>query len=750
MAFKDVTVKTAAPVVAKTSSSGGLANTLGSTITTAKGLGIDTTKAQSVFDQTKAQGATPFAGSSFDVPTTAPSVSTPTKTPTPTVFTPKAAVDHINNVVIPAMTTGNANIANQNAQNAQNKNITQLPGETRAAYDARLAGTKSTTPTTTTPTTTPHPTDIPEAGQQWAHNQSTGEKIQLPLGQPFPEGYAATPPANPVLNGKTVVSTPVQGLYGETYQQYSDGSYGKLDINGNFVGAVSARDFSTAQANDPATVAANISKSLASLTRGAVPLNEAQTAQINALDSQLTQDIAAQTQANANYTGAMTVMQNLYGMGNAASGIGMIKATVDAGVNAIANLQTKAAASIAAMTDAFQKENYAEMRDHYKDLQANNDGIQAHIDKIRTEAESLRKDQQARLDVKDAQINQISVEAAKVGGLTPQQQDALKLALANHDVSGAINAVGNSLQTATGQLGDFLQYRRDTQAKGLVPQDYATWKAKDDARIAKEKSSEAYSTAYASAAGRVAAEGNFSNSDKNQQKLEQQYRGVLSKELSSRSGALGTENGKVNQANHLNSLITQYYDPKTGQYNIPTSQYAELAIGLANLVAPNGTTAEADRAQIKAFTAKSDLSGALQYITGQPQTGNTQDMIKNLVDSVDRQAETATRNREAALQNMRDMAPTDLNPSRIDALNKSTDMVHYEGKDRIAKTAVENFIGSSEAKSNLSSDIKQKASAMSGGKNFNTPGELAIYLGGLPGGTPEKVFGTLQQLGLAK
>ena len=44
------------------------------------------------------------------------------------------------------------------------------------------------------------------------------------------------------------------------------------------------------------------------------------------------------------------------------------------------------------------------------------------------------------------------------------------------------------------------------------------------------------------------------------------------------------------------------------------------------------------------------------------------------------------------MQNLRDQAPTDLEPSRIDALNKSTEMVKYAGQERISKNNVNNYI----------------------------------------------------------
>lgn len=171
--------------------------------------------------------------------------------------------------------------------------------------------------------------------------------------------------------------------------------------------------------------------------------------------------------------------------------------------------------------------------------------------------------------------------------------------------------------------------------------------------------------------------------DKTQQALEQQYRQILVKEVSSRSGTVGTEDAKVAQANHLASLMDQYYDPKTGNYNVPQAQYGELVLGLAGMLSKTGTPTDSQVQSITTATAKGDLNKALQYATGSPQNGSTQAVIKNLADSIDRQARTAESNREAGLNVLRGLAPTDLEPTRAAALEQNT-LVPYSGISGVA------------------------------------------------------------------
>lgn len=157
---------------------------------------------------------------------------------------------------------------------------------------------------------------------------------------------------------------------------------------------------------------------------------------------------------------------------------------------------------------------------------------------------------------------------------------------------------------------------------------------------------------------------------KNQERLEQQYRGVLTKVLSSRSGGMGLEDTKVNQAKHLIALFDQTKDPKTGDYNIPRVLQTEIAMGLARLVSPTGVVSEGTLNEINQRTAKGDVAGTLTYLTGHPFSGSTQDIFKMYRDSIERQGKVAQDNRESYLNTMRAYAPTDLADERRQALEK--------------------------------------------------------------------------------
>ena len=142
---------------------------------------------------------------------------------------------------------------------------------------------------------------------------------------------------------------------------------------------------------------------------------------------------------------------------------------------------------------------------------------------------------------------------------------------------------------------------------------------------------------------------------KHQDELEQQFSQEISA-TKSRSGGYGQQDQKVDQAIHLRSLANQYYDPKTGNYNVPLAQYKEMVLGLANLVSASGAADVETRKDLESATSYSQLNKFVQTATGKPQTGNTQAVIKNLIDSTDRQGTVA--------QNLRDNYLSQIEPNQ--------------------------------------------------------------------------------------
>lgn len=159
------------------------------------------------------------------------------------------------------------------------------------------------------------------------------------------------------------------------------------------------------------------------------------------------------------------------------------------------------------------------------------------------------------------------------------------------------------------------------------------------------------------------ANGQDINAPKNQERLEESYRTLLKTTQSSRSGGMGLEDKKVDQAKHLIALLDQTR-ASNGTYNLTPTQQAELSMGLATLISPTGVPSDSARAEINAATAKGDFAKLATYVTGQPVTGTPQAIAELLRDSIERQGVTAEKNREGHFNQLRAFAPTDLSADR--------------------------------------------------------------------------------------
>ena len=234
----------------------------------------------------------------------------------------------------------------------------------------------------------------------------------------------------------------------------------------------------------------------------------------------------------------------------------------------------------------------------------------------------------------------------------------------------AVQAAAGYANDPTSDAGQYSAYLakggKATAGDFLAAKEYSKELEKGRAQAAN-----AYSIAYNTASGKSQADmENTTKTNAQQDKLEAKYTASLEKAFTGgRTGPLGIESAKVNQALHMKALFDQYKQPD-GTYNVYQAQYAELASGLANIVSNSSVGTESQRKDIASKTAKGDFNAVVQYLGGKPQNGNTQAIIKNLIDSIDRQGKQAEQNRDTVIQGVKDMYPTGLDPvrkARIDA-----------------------------------------------------------------------------------
>lgn len=264
----------------------------------------------------------------------------------------------------------------------------------------------------------------------------------------------------------------------------------------------------TANDAEKDTILSQLTDSFNQLRQGIFPLTGAQNAIISATQAQLNDLVTAQKLANANLEGGITAAGIAAGRNRYAPEVelGNIKNAVDQGISKISKIENDGALSMAKLEDSFQTEDYNQIDTYFKEvtsaLDQKNSELISMNDKITAAAKDARDFAAAQQKAVTDGINTIATEAAK-NGADPKTIAAISGA---KTVTDAINAAGGSLQTATGQLGDYLQYKRDAVANGQAPEAYATWKIADDAQTAKEKESEAYGTAFATAKGKAAGE----------------------------------------------------------------------------------------------------------------------------------------------------------------------------------------------------------------------------------------------------
>ncbi len=493
-------------------------------------------------------------------------------------------------------------------------------------------------------------------------------------------------------------TTPTGGYFGDTY--VAPGSPIPKDATGNPV----------ALTQNPPSVQANIDSYQKLMTQ-----SDALTASLIANTQQsYEQLIKQQEQANTAQQGGLTSFLIKNGsLQGTQSGQGALASQISYGLQQISGLQTKENAAIIAAQQAGLNQDFqlqGKINDTIDSLRKEKQtAIQKQNDDILKAQQDLAKEQFDTQKATTDSINSLATEAAK-NGASPSVIKAISGA---KTVQDAITAAGDSLQSSSDpKMNAFIQEKRSFESQGLTPPEWNTFSDEYDAKQAKLKVQEAYNTAFASASGKAKADSLNGTSDKVQQQLEQQARGVLAKEFSSRSGTYGLNDAKVSQANKLAALFNQSYDPKTGNYNINAQQYGELAQGLASLVSNSpGGGSDADVASIKAATAKGDWNKVYTYVTGSPANGSSQEIINSLANSVQREAQQAEQDRQVDENKLVGLLPTDLDPARKQALIANAS-IPFIGINGIAKKQVDSYVAANKGlKFANGQDVQQTVAA---------------------------------------
>lgn len=336
-----------------------------------------------------------------------------------------------------------------------------------------------------------------------------------------------------------------------------------------------------AQANYQAQ-ATQVQDTIKRIQNGAIPLSQDQQTQINGLSSQFEALIGQQQLSNTNSQGVANVRGYQTGSGEYDNGFQLktIGAIVTAGTNKVTDLMVKEASAVAQLTQSFKDNNIGAIKDAwgmYQDAsKEKSDALQKTIDDT---AAAIKAAQDKRQKIQD-QVDSIAVEAAK-NGASP---DVIAKIGQTGSLNDALATAGDWIQEGTGDMADYLNYKRSASALGQSVQDYNTWLKAKEANEDRREANKAYSSAYAAASGRLAAEaktggtGSFKALTESQGKdltyaqRADNAKAILDK-LEPTITAMNPATYAAQVAAEGSSFLNQYVDPSVRQYRQAQRDY---------------------------------------------------------------------------------------------------------------------------------------------------------------------------------
>jgi len=401
-----------------------------------------------------------YAGASLNLPTTTPSV----------VASSSMATDLVNNQIKPTLDKATTAITT----NQQTIKDTQM-------QNAATLANKTPTPPAPSPTPEQQIVDDPGTGNKWIYDKTTGQRTAIPTNQAVPSTSTTVDVKNAIAQDTTESS---DGRI--VFKKLADGNVGKYDPNGNYLGLSTQTEF------DKVKTGQTVSKAYDDAVLNGAHLKPEQVAQIESIKQTYQRLLDLQAKANANYEGGMTVAQNLYGIGTTMMGTGAIKGAVDEGVAKLADINSKMNSDVSKMTSAFQSDNLQDLKGAYESFVANSASLQKEIDTqhatVVQEERDIRQQTATAQNAIDNDIRGLSDALNKSPGVTTEQKNAMTKALQDHDYNAAFKAVGNSLETADGWMGTYLDYAKVEIANGRTPKsptEFKDWDDNNKAAIAK-------------------------------------------------------------------------------------------------------------------------------------------------------------------------------------------------------------------------------------------------------------------------
>ena len=161
---------------------------------------------------------------------------------------------------------------------------------------------------------------------------------------------------------------------------------------------------------------------------------------------------------------------------------------------------------------------------------------------------------------------------------------------------------------------------------------------------------------------------------------------ILKTAMTSTRSPIGVQDNKVNAAVHARQLISDSYDPKTGNYNITQLPFNELTELVGSLLSGGTGSSEGRIDALRQNTLYAQYQKAVSYIIAHPTEANSQDMIKQVVGIIDRQGEVSEKLRDNEFNKLKELPVfkrMNLDDEDMDSIKKLN--IGTSFKDELAK-----------------------------------------------------------------
>ena len=227
------------------------------------------------------------------------------------------------------------------------------------------------------------------------------------------------------------------------------------------------------------------SNAIRNIQNGTVPLSAGEKAQLSGLEQAYKALIEEQKLTNISATGTANIRGYQTGAAeyDPSFQVKTIGTIVTAGINKIADLNTKMASAVAEMTQGFKDNKISSIKDSWdiyseaskERTKSITDTITRANDKIKEIREEKAKQEKAYFD----EVTKPIQELAKTAGNLGASPEVINKILNSPDLSSAYESAGSYAGGGTGIIGEYNFYKAQAEATGQVPMSFNAYQTED-------------------------------------------------------------------------------------------------------------------------------------------------------------------------------------------------------------------------------------------------------------------------------